>query len=105
MRTIPVYQPLKAEYDEINEQIQIHCSGSIRESNDCEKEHISSKKNTTDTQVNNLQMNDIVLEQNIKREGNLVAFVSENNQTSNIDEKGLYIHRCNMKKFIYSTWI
>ena len=44
LRTIPVYQPLKAEYDEINEQIQIHCSGSIRESNDCEKEHISSKK-------------------------------------------------------------
>ena len=44
LRTIPFYQPLKAEYDEINEQIQIHCSGSIRESNVCEKEHISSKK-------------------------------------------------------------
>ena len=51
LRKIPVYMPLKAEYEEINEQLQIHCSGSIRESNDCEKEHISSGKNTTDTQV------------------------------------------------------
>ncbi|XP_078314580.1 uncharacterized protein LOC144619708 isoform X2 [Crassostrea virginica] len=91
LRTIPVYQPLKAEYDEINEKIQIHCSGSIRESNDCEKEHISTEKNTTDTQVNNLQMNDIVVEQNIKDENNLGAFASEKNQKSDIKEKGLYI--------------
>ena len=89
--TIPVYQPLKAEYDEINEKIQIHCSGSIRESNDCEKEHISTEKNTTDTQVNNLQINDIVVEQNIKDENNLGAFASEKNQKSDIEENGLYI--------------
>ena len=90
-RTIPVYQPLKAEYDEINEQIQIHCSGSIRESNDCEKEHISSKKNTTDTHVTNFQMNDIVLEQYIKCEDNIGAVASEKSQTSGIEEKGSYI--------------
>ena len=89
--TIPVYQPLKAEYDEINEKIQIHCSGSIRESNVCEKEHISSEKHTSDTQVNKFQVNDIVLEQNIKREDNLEAFASDKNQTSDIEEKGLYI--------------
>ena len=86
LRTIPVYQPLKAEYDEINEQIQIHCSGSIRESNDCEKEHISSKKNTT-----NFQINDIVLEQYIKCEDNIGAVASEKSQTSDIEEKGSYI--------------
>ena len=91
LRTIPVYQPLKADYDEINEQIQLHCSCFIRESNDCRKEHISSKKNTTDTQVNNFQMNDIVLEQNLKREDNLGAFASEKSKTSDIEEKGSYI--------------
>ena len=89
--TIPVYQHLKAEYVEINEKIQIHCSGSIRESNVCEKEHISSEKHTSDTQVNKFQVNDIVLEQNIKREDNLEAFASDKNQTSDIEEKGLYI--------------
>ena len=86
LRTIPVYQPLKAEYDEINEQIQIHCSGSIRESTDCEKEHISSKKNTT-----NFQINDIVLEQYIKCKDNIGAVASEKSQTSDIEEKGSYI--------------
>ena len=91
LRTIPFYQPLKAEYDEINELIQIHCSGSIRGTNDCEKEHISSKINTTDTQVTNFHMNDIVLEQNIKCEDNLGAVALEKIQTSDIEEKGLYI--------------
>ena len=92
LRTIPVYQPLKAEYDEINEQIQIHCEGSIRGTNDCEKIHISSKKiQPADTQVTNFHMNDIVLKQSIKCEDNLGAVASEKSQTSEIEEKGSYI--------------
>ena len=31
LRKIPVYEPLKAEYEGVNEQIHIHCSSSIRE--------------------------------------------------------------------------
>lgn len=43
------------------------------------------------TQVNNFQKNDIVLEQNIKREDNLGAVASEKSQTSDIEERGSYI--------------
>ena len=91
LRTFPHYQSLNPKYDEVNEQIQIQCSESIGELNDCENKHISSKTNITDTQVNNFQKNDIVLEQNIKREDNLGAVASEKSQTSDIEERGSYI--------------
>ena len=83
LRTFPDYQSLNPKYDEVNEQIQIQCSESIRELNDCEKYTF-----ITDTQVNNSQKN-ILLEQNIKREDNLGVVASE--KTSDIEEKGSYI--------------
>ena len=86
LRTFPDYQSLNPKYDEVNEQIQIQCSESIRELNDCEKNTF-----ITDTQVNNFQKNDIVLEQNIKREDNLRAVASEKSQTNDIEERGSYI--------------
>ena len=49
-------------------------------------------------------MNDIVLEQNIKNEDNLVAFVSEKKSNKRHQKKG-FIHRCHLKKLINSTWI